>query len=130
MHVTEEWLRQRLQGGSATSGEKVPGKNKYGAEKTGGHASKKENRRANDLRLMEKAGAITDLAEQVEYVLVPAQFDTDGKSLERAVKYIADFVYIENGSVVVEDTKGYRTPEYKIKRKLMLWVHGIRITET
>lgn len=43
--------------------------------------------------------------------------------------YIADFVYHEDGMQVVEDTKGVRTADYIIKRKLMLWVHGIRIKE-
>lgn len=51
--------------------------------------------------------------------------------LERSVKYIADFVYTDKatGQTVVEDTKGVRTKEYIIKRKLMLYLHGIRIKE-
>ena len=52
-----------------------------------------------------------------------------GKLLEKECSYIADFVYIQNGNLVVEDTKGFRTEAYKIKRKLMLHVHGIRIKE-
>jgi hypothetical protein len=50
---------------------------------------------------------------------------------EKAVRYVADFVYIDNdtGRMVVEDTKGFRTPDYIIKRKLMLKVHGITIKE-
>lgn len=51
------------------------------------------------------------------------------KIVERAVKYKADFVYKENGETVVEDTKGVKTKDYIIKRKLMLWVHGISIRE-
>lgn len=104
---------------------------KYHAKKVGGHASKKEHNRANQLKLMQRAGVISELREQVPYVLIPAQYDKAGKLLERACRYIADFVYRdEDGNLVVEDTKGFKTPEYKIKRKLMLQVHGIRIKET
>lgn len=101
--------------------------------------SVKEYRRFCELSLLEKAGAITDLKRQVEFELIPAQREPDrvgvrggkikGKTIEHAVKYVADFVYTENGKKVVEDTKGFRTKDYIIKRKLMLWVHGIRIRE-
>ena len=53
----------------------------------------------------------------------------EGKVLEKECAYYADFCYTENGRYIVEDTKGMRTPDYKIKKKLMLYVHGIRITE-
>lgn len=99
----------------------------------------KEYRRFCELSLLVKAGAITDLQRQVEFVLIPAQREPDsigkrggiikGKTIEQKCSYVADFVYTENGKQVVEDTKGFRTPDYKIKRKLMLWVHGIRIKE-
>lgn len=78
---------------------------------------------------MQRAGLISNLREQVKYVLIPAQRDSSGKLLERECAYYADFVYDRDGVTVVEDTKGFRTPEYKIKRKLMLRVHGISITE-
>jgi hypothetical protein len=91
--------------------------------------SVKEYRRFCELRLLEKAGAVTDLQRQVKFELIPAQ-RIDGKVVERACSYVADFVYIENGQQVVEDAKGMRTQEYRLKRKLMLWVHGIRIRET
>ena len=102
--------------------------------------SQKELRRWNALRLMEKSGQITDLKRQVKYVLIPAQREPDkigprggvikGKLLERECAYMADFVYLDkNGNTVVEDTKGVRTTEYVIKRKLMLYVHGIKIVE-
>jgi hypothetical protein len=91
--------------------------------------SVKEYRRFCELRLLEKAGAVTDLRRQVKFELIPAQ-RIDGKVAERACSYVADFVYMENGQQVVEDTKGMRTQEYRLKRKLMLWVHGIRIRET
>ena len=91
--------------------------------------SVKEYRRFCELRLLERAGAVTDLRRQVKFELIPAQ-RIDGKVVERACSYVADFVYMENGQQVVEDTKGMRTQEYRLKRKLMLWVHGIRIKET
>ena len=105
-------------------------KNKYGALRSGGDASGKEHRRADELKMMQRAGLISDLREQVKYELIPAQY-RDGKLIERACAYVADFVYFdrEANSLVVEDTKGFRTKEYIIKRKLMLHVHGIVIKE-
>ena len=86
--------------------------------------SKREAARWRELRLLERAGEISDLRRQVRYELVPK---LPG---ERPVDYIADFVYRDkNGNEVVEDVKGVRTPVYVIKRKLMLWRHGIRIRE-
>lgn len=109
-------------------------RSKYNNVKVNGHASKKEDRRANELKLLEKAGVIRDLREQVPYTLIPAQFEGEGKNrrcLELACKYVADFVYVDvkTGETVVEDTKGVRTDVYVIKRKLMLKVHGIKIKE-
>ena len=109
---------------------KTANKNKYGAKRVGTHASKKEHYRAAVLKQWEQAGIISDLREQVPFLLIPAHRFDDG-SLERACKYIADFVYTDNdsGDTIVEDTKGVRTKEYVIKRKLMLYIHGIRIRE-
>lgn len=91
--------------------------------------SKKEANRYCELKLLEKAGEIDCLKRQVKYELIPAQ-RLDGKVVERAVHYIADFVYKDkDGELIVEDTKGFRTADYIIKRKLMLWVHNIRIKE-
>lgn len=108
-----------------------PGKaNKYHARRSGAYASRKESRRAGELRLMQRAGVISGLREQVPYELIPAQRGADGRLLERACRYVADFVYTgSDGNTVVEDTKGVRTPAYVIKRKLMLRVHGIAIRE-
>ena len=104
--------------------------NKYHAKKSGGYASRKEHRLACELRFMQQKGIISDLKEQVRFELIPSQRGEDGKVAERACTYIADFVYKDaNGNTVVEDTKGVRTKEYIIKRKLMLRVYGIRITE-
>lgn len=92
--------------------------------------SKKEARRYSELLLLERAGAIHNLQTQVKYVLIPSQRDpVTGKVIERECAYKADFVYTENGETVIEDTKGFRTKDYIIKRKLMLQVHGIRIRE-
>lgn len=103
--------------------------NKYHARKSGGYDSRKEHRRANELHLMQRAGMISDLREQVTYLLLPSQ-RIDGKIVEKQCTYVADFVYKDRqGNTVVEDTKGVRTEVYRIKRKLMLFVHGIRITE-
>lgn len=90
--------------------------------------SKREAKRYTELKLLEKAGQIQGLELQKEYVLIPSQ-KINGKVAERAVKYKADFVYTENDKTVVEDTKGMRTKDYIIKRKLMLYIHGVKIKE-
>ncbi len=92
--------------------------------------SKKEARRYGELLLMERAGTITDLQRQVTFELIPKQKDPDGGCV-RPATYIADFVYYdrERMQTVVEDVKGVRTPAYTLKRKLMLYIHGIKIEE-
>lgn len=102
--------------------------------------SKKEAARYQELYFMQRAGEIKDLKRQVKFVLVPAQREKvwnekksryeEGKVIEREVSYVADFVYTNRlGFMVVEDTKGFKTKEYIIKRKLMLYFHRIRIQE-
>ena len=103
--------------------------------------SRKEARRFYELQLLQQAGTIRNLETQKRFQLIPTQREPDtqgprggvkpGKVIERAVDYIADFYYIdaETGEEVVEDTKGVRTTEYIIKRKLMLYVHHIKIRE-
>lgn len=132
--------------------------NKVHAEKTeDGYASKKEARRASELRLMEQAGQIKNLQEQKRFVLVPAIYETESgklvkdwaekpkkelerqygklKILERSLVYVSDFVYEQDGETVVEDVKGYKKSNaavYRIftaKRKLMLHEYGIRVRE-
>ena len=92
--------------------------------------SQKEARTYAELKLLEKAKEIKNLRRQVPFELIPNQY-VDGKLVERKCMYIADFVYEENGKTVVVDTKSEatKTPAYRIKRKLMLHVHGIRIKE-
>lgn len=94
--------------------------------------SQKEANRHAVLKLLERSGKIRDLQRQVKFELLPAQREKmgTGKVIERACSYIADFTYYENGVLVVEDTKGYKTPEYKLKKKMMLYFHDIRIKET
>lgn len=91
--------------------------------------SKKEAARFQELSLMEKSGIIQDLKRQVKFQLIPPQYDENGKCVERSVNYIADFVYRQNEVLTVEDVKGFKTPEYILKRKLMLQLYKIRIKE-
>lgn len=106
--------------------------------------SKKELRRYKELLLLKEAGTIQNLQTQVKFVLIPTQRENSsemykkgankgklkpGKVIEKECCYIADFVYTEKGSLVVEDTKGVKTKDYIIKRKLMLHTYGIRIRE-
>lgn len=91
--------------------------------------SKKEAVRYRELSLLERAKAIKDLSLQVKFELIPKQKG------ERACDYIADFTYYEKDQsgkwqLVVEDCKGVKTDVYKIKRKLMLYIHNIKIRET
>ena len=94
--------------------------------------SKKEYKRWCELKLLERAGKITDLRRQVKFVLIPSQFDSEGNLIERECYYKADFVYndTEQNKTIVEDSKGVRSKEYVIKRKLMLYLFGIKILET
>ena len=90
-----------------------------------------EARRWQELRYLLRAGVIKDVQRQVPFILIPAQKDETGRVIERAVIYRADFVYTENGKTVVEDVKSEatKTREYVIKRKLLLYTHGLRIKE-
>lgn len=107
-------------------------KSKYGSRKVTidgvTYDSLKEYHRFCDLKLMQRAGIITGLQRQVKYELLPTQ-RINGKVIERPVYYYADFVHKMDRQLVVEDVKGYKTPEYVIKRKLMLSVYGIQIHE-
>lgn len=100
--------------------------NKYRAKKTVvddiTFASKREARRYQELRLLERAGQIGNLRLQVKYPLV-----VNGVKIGR---FTADFVYLENGSEVVEDAKGYRVRDYALRKKLMLALYGVEIRET
>lgn len=123
-------------------------RSKYGNQKTVVNGiefdSRKEAQRYQELRLLERAGRISNLRLQVKYVLIPTQraasfelyksgpkkgMRKPGEVLEKECAYIADFVYTKGDETVVEDAKGVRTKEYIIKRKLMLERYGIQIKE-
>lgn len=92
--------------------------------------SMKEFLRWQELKMLERAGEISNLKRQVKFELLPSQPKiAGGIRAERPVAYIADFVYNEGGWKVVEDCKGMRTDVYILKRKLMRFVHGIEIRE-
>lgn len=110
---------------------------KYGAKKVTIDGitfdSMKEANRWCELKLLVRGKVITELERQVRFELIPAQHDKHGKLLERSVKYVADFVYIDmkTGERIVEDVKSSatKTKEYILKRKLLLYYYGIRIRE-
>lgn len=122
-------------------------KRKYGNRKVQHNGevfdSAREFERYQELLILARAGKLHDLYRQVKFELIPAQYEvyerfsprngkrlTDGKRcIEKAVTYYADFVYWEDETMIVEDVKGFRTPEYILKRKLMLDRYGIRIRE-
>lgn len=128
-------------------------KSKYGSRKviSKGYVfdSRKEVRRYNELLLLERAGVIQDLQRQVPFELIPAQYEeiptgefykrgklkgqpkTKRVCIEKSVVYNADFVYYENGKMVVEDTKSEatKTKDYILKRKMLLYFKGIKIRE-
>lgn len=105
--------------------------------------SRKEAQRYSELILLQRAKEITNLQRQVKFVLIPAQYEVyerygkNGKELkpgkrliEKECSYVADFVYVDkDGKLVVDDAKGMKTKDYIIKRKLMLFIHGIRVKE-
>lgn len=91
--------------------------------------SKREMKRWCALQQLEAAGEIQNLQRQVRYELIPPQYE-NGKCVERAVNYVADFNYWQGGAEVVEDAKGFVTPMYVLKRKLMRHVHGIAVIES
>lgn len=93
--------------------------------------SKKEFNRYQELLLLQRAGRVKNLERQVKIPLLPSQKDENGKVIERAVTYIADFVYFdtEQNKTIVEDVKGMKTPEYILKRKMLLYLNHIRVQE-
>ena len=107
---------------------------KYRAQKTEVDGitfpSKHEARRYIELKYMERSGLISGLQLQRRFTLLGAQKDETGKVIERPLTYVADFVYKDQtGKTVVEDAKGFRTDVFRIKKKLMLSIYGIRIVE-
>jgi len=112
---------------------KVRRDQKYGNQKTIDKGitfdSKAEHRRWVYLTHLAKTKEITKLARQVPFQLIP-QLKKPSGGHERPTIYIADFTYLDHaGRLVVEDVKGAVTPEFRLKRKLMLHVHGIEVQE-
>ena len=119
-------------------------KNKYHAKKVTFDGitfdSKKEGLYYLRLKDMLRCGEISDLRLQVPYELLPAVYRDEvvhlktkdkivPRLVQRAVVYVADFVYTQDGKEIVVDTKGVRLPDYIIKKKMMLALKGIEITE-
>lgn len=106
---------------------------KYGSHKTYYKGirfdSRKEADRYVELCILQKAGIIFDLQRQVQFTLIPAQYEGK-KCVFRATNYYADFTYIQDGRLVVEDVKGFKTKEYQLKKKMMYYFHHIKIKET
>ena len=100
---------------------KYPKKHKYNAKLVEfdgfKFASKKELKRYLELKQLERAGVISNLILQPKFLL---QESFKRKENHRAIFYIADFEYIENGKRVVEDVKGVKTDVYQLKKKLFL----------
>lgn len=93
--------------------------------------SKKEANRYLELHTMKMAGQITDIRMQVKFELLPAQYE-NGKCIEKSCHYVADFTYKTSDGLVVEDVKSdvsRKLPAYILKRKLMLFIQGIKINE-
>lgn len=120
-------------------------RSKYGNKKAKANGkvfdSRRERNRYYTLQVLEKAGEISDLKQQVPFELIPAIYETVEvqlktktkqvqKLVQRAAHYVADFVYKDkDGNIVVEDSKGYRTKEYELKKKMMRAFLGITIKE-
>ena len=87
--------------------------------------SKKEAKRYQELKLLQRANKIKNLRLQVSYVLI------DKSRYGRQIKYIADFVYYDKElkQEVVQDTKGFRTDVYRLKKRLFAEKYGIEIKE-
>ena len=106
--------------------------NKYNARKTEIDGiqfdSKAEATRYAALKLMERMGLIEDMKMQVPFELAPSVIINGRK--KPALRYFADFTYMEHGKLIIEDVKGIRTPVFTIKKHLMKSVLGLDILET
>lgn len=126
--MTEEQLaahNKRIKGGLKSIVDDLKKPSKYGNKKTviDGQTfdSKREAKCYSELKLRERAGEISDLKTQVSFGI-----EINGKHVCR---YIADFVYQQDGKRVVADAKGHPTPVYRLKKRLMFAVHRIEILE-
>lgn len=107
-------------------------KNRKIENEDGKFDSAKEYRRFKELQILQRAGVISDLTCQTTYVLAKSVKLSGEARAKPALRYVADFQYVENGNLVVEDVKSKITkenPVYRIKKHLMMSVHGIEIVE-
>ena len=86
--------------------------------------SRKEAKRAFDLEIKQRKGEVSELKRQVKFVLqesfkIPSKKTKQGFETIKEIAYIADFTYFMGGQFYIEDVKGYKTPEYKIKAKML-----------
>lgn len=86
--------------------------------------SKKEAARGAVLELKQRAGEVSELKRQVKFILqdsfkIPSKKTKQGFETIKEIAYVADFTYFMNGEFYIEDVKGYKTPEYKIKAKML-----------
>jgi len=106
-------------------------KGKYGAKRVVvdgvSFQSKREGSRYRQLQLLVRAGVITDLQLQVPFPIDTVNLETG--EVQTVAKYLADFVYRQEGRTVIEDVKGMKTETYRLKKKLVEAIHGVRITE-
>lgn len=93
------------------------------------YRSQREAKRHQQLLVLQRAGLVANLKREVPFQLAPS-VRYAGKRATPALRYVADFVYTRDGAQVVEDCKGFRTEAYKVKKHLMLAVHGIELLET
>lgn len=137
MSIHFDELPERYQKQLQDKGVEKPKRRKYGNHKVMVDGilfdSQKEGDRYQELKTLQQYGVIRDLNRQVSFELIPTQKDENNRVIERACTYKADFVYTDakTGKRVVEDvkSKATKTDVYRIKKKLLLYVHGIRITE-
>ena len=89
--------------------------------------SRAEHRRWVHLCHLQAAGLISGLRRQVAYELVKSVKFDDASRAKPAIRYVADFVFMEKGVEVIEDVKGVLTPEFKLKRHLMKALLGLEV---
>lgn len=139
--MTRVWVRG-MPAGLRLPGQEAPAapakskpskRKKYGNTKiTNQHGtfdSVREWERFQVLMLKERGGLITNLRRQVRFELVPGVKLAGEKRARPAIRYFADFVYVEHGREIIEDSKGRQTPEYRLKKHLMKALLGLDIVE-
>jgi hypothetical protein len=96
---------------------------KYHSSRTNGYASKKEADYAAKFQALARSGAIRDYREQQQFLIAA------GRGQVKPISYVADFVYTDERGRHIVDIKGFKTPVYRLKKKLLFLLHGIEIEE-